>query len=64
MSTVTMEYLRFHWEGPYKVSKVSGKYVATATFGSRDVLEADSPSALLTKLRHHYPGLSGERAST
>jgi hypothetical protein len=64
MSTVTTAYLRFHWEGPYRFAKANGKYTATATFGSHDVLEADSPAELLTMVRRHYPGLSGELSST
>jgi hypothetical protein len=56
MSTVTMDYLRFHWEGPYTLTKTNGKYTATATFGSHDVLVADTPVELLTMLRRHYPG--------
>jgi hypothetical protein len=64
MSAVTMGYLRFHWEGPYRFAEADGKFTATAAFGSHDVLEAGSPAELLAMVRRHYPGPVGERSST
>jgi hypothetical protein len=48
---------------PYVFAVVAGRYTATAKFSTHDVLAADDPEQLLTKIRQHYPGPS-ERSST
>jgi hypothetical protein len=50
-----MQYLRWHWGEEYELADEDGRCTAVARFGSRDVLEADSPSALLVLVRRHYP---------
>jgi hypothetical protein len=55
--------LRYHWGDVYRFALVDGRYTATARFGQRDVVSADDPDELLTRIRRHYPGPS-ERSST
>jgi hypothetical protein len=57
--------LRYHWGDRYSFSVTHGRYLATAKFGQREVLEADDPDELLRKIRRHYrsDGLQ-ERCST
>ena len=50
-----MQYLQWHWGDAYLIAEHDGTCTAQAKFGNRDVLEADSPSALLTLVRRHYP---------
>ena len=60
-----MKYLRWHWEQDYEITEDNGRFTARARFGSRDVLEADSPVELLTLVRRHYPRHRGtEQCST
>jgi hypothetical protein len=54
--------MRFHWGDVYRFAVVAGRYMATARFGTREVLAADDPEELLAKIRRHYPGPS-ERCS-
>ena len=56
MGEVRLAYLRYHWDQVYSFETVNGKYIATARFGSHDVLTADSPGELLGKIQRHYPG--------
>lgn len=57
--------MRYHWGDSYRFAVVDGRYTATAKFGQRDVLAANSPDALLAKIRQHYrPDLLEERCST
>jgi hypothetical protein len=61
-----LAYIRFAWRGAYAVNPpaVPGRHwQATATFGTRDVLEADSADGLLGKIRRHYPGLIDKSAA-
>ena len=55
-----LAYIRFAWRGAYVVNPPLGpgrRWQAKATFGTRDVLEADSADSLLGMIRRHYPGL-------
>jgi hypothetical protein len=52
-----LAYIRYAWRGAYVVDATGHKWVASAKFGTRDVLEADTADDLLGKIRRHYPGL-------
>jgi hypothetical protein len=57
--------LRFHWGDKYEFKVTAGRYTAAARFGQREVLTAEDPEQLLTKVRRHYrPELLDERCST
>ena len=52
-----LAYIRFAWRGAYVVNVFGRRWQAAATFGTRDVLAADTADELLGKIRRHYPGL-------
>jgi len=56
MSRKAMAYLECHWGDVYTFAFEGGKHTARAKFGQHDLLEADSPEALLSLVRRHYPG--------
>lgn len=60
-----MAQLRYHWGDRYEFTVADGRYMATARFGRRDVLEAADPEDLLGQVRRHYrPDILEERCST
>jgi hypothetical protein len=56
MSAITIAYVRYHWDEVYAITVTNRTYSARANFGEHDLLEAKTPEALLSLIRHYYPG--------
>jgi hypothetical protein len=60
-----MAQLRYHWGDVYEFTIADGRYMATARFGQREILDAEDPQKLLGKVRRQYSrDLPQERCST
>jgi len=64
MTGITLAFLRYHWDEVYNFTRDGPQYVATAKYGQRDRLTANTPEQLLSMVRRHYRPPPAERCST